>query len=230
MHPWPAHHRVRRAGVARQRHVHCRDHRGLPRTDPGRHSSRTRLRRRPRAPHRLGTRRVKLLLDENLSRRLAPSLQAVYPGSSQVDLLDLSGANDHAVWTYARAHDFAIVTKDDDYLDRPDLSGLHHPGLLGHRQHRSRPGRPRTRHRRDDARRPRRAGVHGLPQQATLIGRLASNVIKAGFAGLDFLGRMGWQVCLGFARLTAVAHDGQDVVDSHPECNIRHINKFANYR
>ena len=60
---------------------------------------------------------MKLLLDENLSRRLAPSLQAVYPGSSQVDLLDLSGANDHAVWTYARAHDFAIVTKDDDYLD-----------------------------------------------------------------------------------------------------------------
>lgn len=60
---------------------------------------------------------MKLLLDENLSRRLVPSLQAVYPGSSQVDLLDLSGANDHAVWTYARAHDFAIVTKDDDYLD-----------------------------------------------------------------------------------------------------------------
>ncbi|MGL4190640.1 MAG: DUF5615 family PIN-like protein, partial [Sphaerotilus sulfidivorans] len=48
---------------------------------------------------------MKLLLDENLSRRLVPSLQAVYPGSSQVDLLDLSGANDHAVWTYARAHD-----------------------------------------------------------------------------------------------------------------------------
>ncbi|GIX53636.1 DUF5615 family PIN-like protein [Sphaerotilus sulfidivorans] len=76
---------------------------------------------------------MKLLLDENLSRRLVPSLQAVYPGSSQVDLLDLSGANDHAVWTYARAHDFAIVTKDTmttwtglTYLDftTPGYSGI----------------------------------------------------------------------------------------------------------
>lgn len=33
---------------------------------------------------------MKLLLDENLSRRLVPMLQTVYPGSSQVDLLGLS--------------------------------------------------------------------------------------------------------------------------------------------
>lgn len=74
---------------------------------------------------------MKLLLDENLSRRLVPSLQAVYPGSSQVDLLDLSGANDHAVWTYARAHDFAIVTKDDDYLDRLTYLDFTTPGYSG---------------------------------------------------------------------------------------------------
>lgn len=44
-------------------------------------------------------------------------LQAVYPGSSQVDLLSLSGSDDRAIWNYAREHDFVIVTKDDDYLD-----------------------------------------------------------------------------------------------------------------
>lgn len=60
---------------------------------------------------------MKLLLDENLSRRLMPMLQAVYPGSSQVDLLGLSGSGDHVIWAYAREHDFVIVTKDDDYLD-----------------------------------------------------------------------------------------------------------------
>ena len=49
---------------------------------------------------------MKLLLDENLSRRLVPMLQAVYPGSSQVDLLGLSGSDDHVIWAYAREHDF----------------------------------------------------------------------------------------------------------------------------
>jgi predicted nuclease of predicted toxin-antitoxin system len=67
---------------------------------------------------------VKLLLDENLSHRLVPGLQAGYPGSSQVTLVGLSGFDDRAVWGYARAHDFVIVTKDDDFLD---LSALYGP-------------------------------------------------------------------------------------------------------
>jgi len=37
---------------------------------------------------------VKLLLDENLSRRLAPALQACFPGTSQVTLLGLERATD----------------------------------------------------------------------------------------------------------------------------------------
>lgn len=60
---------------------------------------------------------MKLLLDESLSHRLVPGLQAAYPGSSQVSLFDLAGADDHAVWRYARDHGFVIVTKDDDFLD-----------------------------------------------------------------------------------------------------------------
>lgn len=40
---------------------------------------------------------MKLLLDENLSRRLVPFLQHDYPGSSQVVLLGLESASDQAV-------------------------------------------------------------------------------------------------------------------------------------
>lgn len=42
---------------------------------------------------------MKLLLDENLSRRIVPFLQDGYPGSSQVVLEGLERADDHVVWT-----------------------------------------------------------------------------------------------------------------------------------
>ena len=37
---------------------------------------------------------MKLLLDENLSRRIVPALQDVYPDSSQIALLGLNEASD----------------------------------------------------------------------------------------------------------------------------------------
>ena len=37
---------------------------------------------------------MRLLLDENLSRRLVPLLQAVYPDSTQVTLIGLERASD----------------------------------------------------------------------------------------------------------------------------------------
>jgi len=45
---------------------------------------------------------MKLLLDENLSRRLVPFLQHDYPGSSQVVLLGMESATDKDVWQRAR--------------------------------------------------------------------------------------------------------------------------------
>ena len=60
---------------------------------------------------------MKLLLDENLSRRLLPALQADFPGSSQVSLLGLEQADDRGIWEYARVHDYVIVTKDEDFHD-----------------------------------------------------------------------------------------------------------------
>lgn len=58
---------------------------------------------------------MKLLLDENLSRRIVPALQAVWPGSSQVSLLGLEGATDAQLCTYAAEHGFVLVSKDDDF-------------------------------------------------------------------------------------------------------------------
>jgi predicted nuclease of predicted toxin-antitoxin system len=58
---------------------------------------------------------VKLLLDENLSRRLVPALQARFPGSSQVALLGLERAADTQLCDHAAKHDFVICSKDDDF-------------------------------------------------------------------------------------------------------------------
>ncbi|OGT88882.1 MAG: hypothetical protein A2286_09865 [Gammaproteobacteria bacterium RIFOXYA12_FULL_61_12] len=66
---------------------------------------------------------MKLLLDENLSRRLVPFLQSAFPGSTQVALIGLERADDRAIWQYAREHDFVIVTKDADYYDLSLLLG-----------------------------------------------------------------------------------------------------------
>jgi len=68
---------------------------------------------------------VKLLLDQNLSPRLAGVLTALYPGSTHVRDVGLQAAGDDAVWTYAAAHGFAIVSKDADFHQRSFVLG--HP-------------------------------------------------------------------------------------------------------
>ena len=50
---------------------------------------------------------MKLLLDENLSRRLVPALEALYPGSAHVSAAGLDRADDEAVWRHARERGFA---------------------------------------------------------------------------------------------------------------------------
>jgi predicted nuclease of predicted toxin-antitoxin system len=68
---------------------------------------------------------VKLLLDQNLSPRLARSLAAVYPGSGHVRDVGLQAADDDAVWAYAAQHGFVIVSKDADFHQRSFALG--HP-------------------------------------------------------------------------------------------------------
>jgi len=66
---------------------------------------------------------MKLLLDENLSRRIVPFLQAAYPGSSQVVIEGLEKADDAEIWQHAKDHGFVIVTKDSDFHELSLLRG-----------------------------------------------------------------------------------------------------------
>ena len=60
---------------------------------------------------------MKLLLDENLSRKLSASLSDLFPGSSHLAFEGLLQARDATVWEYARERGFSIVTADGDFYE-----------------------------------------------------------------------------------------------------------------
>ena len=66
---------------------------------------------------------MKLLLDENLSYKLAKLLSDEYPGSTHVMLSDMEGASDEQIWAYARDEGYIIVTQDSDFHDYSVLYG-----------------------------------------------------------------------------------------------------------
>ena len=68
---------------------------------------------------------MKLLLDENLSDRIIPRLDDLYPDSQHVKTLGLTNTDDVVIWEYAKASDFIIVSKDADFHQRSLLFG--HP-------------------------------------------------------------------------------------------------------
>jgi len=72
---------------------------------------------------------MKLLLDQNLPRQLAGSLQLNFPGSSHVWLLGMAEASDEDVWAYAAEHGYVIVSKDTDFINRALLRG-HPPKVI----------------------------------------------------------------------------------------------------
>lgn len=67
---------------------------------------------------------MKLLLDQNLSRKLVTELGDAFPGSSHVTSLDLDTASDAEIWDYAREHGYVIASKDSDFRQ---LAFLHGP-------------------------------------------------------------------------------------------------------
>lgn len=60
---------------------------------------------------------MKLLFDENLSRKLVPRLASLYPGSTHVAEAGLMQSRDAAVWDFAKANGFTVVTTDSDFYD-----------------------------------------------------------------------------------------------------------------
>lgn len=66
---------------------------------------------------------MKLLLDQNLSRRLVHQLKDTYPESCHITSVLSETASDREIWFYAAENEFAIVTKDDDFEQRSVLLG-----------------------------------------------------------------------------------------------------------
>jgi predicted nuclease of predicted toxin-antitoxin system len=60
---------------------------------------------------------VKLLLDENLSRKLVVRLAELYPDSSHVAEVGLLASPDREVWEYAKTRNFVIVSADSDFYE-----------------------------------------------------------------------------------------------------------------
>lgn len=60
---------------------------------------------------------MKLLLDENLSRRIVPFIQEDYPQSTQVALVNLERKPDREIRQYAIDNGYVIVTYDADYYE-----------------------------------------------------------------------------------------------------------------
>lgn len=72
---------------------------------------------------------MKLLLDQNLSRRLLAELESVFPGSSHVQVLGRDTAVDEEIWSFAKAEGYVIVTKDADFVELSALRG-HPPKIV----------------------------------------------------------------------------------------------------
>jgi predicted nuclease of predicted toxin-antitoxin system len=66
---------------------------------------------------------MKLLFDQNLSYKLCDRLADCFPDSTQVRLAGLDRADDRAIWEFAKAGGYAIVTQDADFADMAALYG-----------------------------------------------------------------------------------------------------------
>lgn len=67
---------------------------------------------------------MKLLFDQNLSPRLPRQLSDIYPDSIHVRDVGLQIAEDDAIWEFAKANGYVIVSKDSDFQQRSLLYGF----------------------------------------------------------------------------------------------------------
>jgi predicted nuclease of predicted toxin-antitoxin system len=66
---------------------------------------------------------LKLLFDQNLSRKLVTHLGDVFPNASHLQLHGLAEKTDTEIWEFAKLNDFCIVTQDADFAERSRLYG-----------------------------------------------------------------------------------------------------------
>ena len=60
---------------------------------------------------------MKLLFDENLSRKLVVRLADLYPDSAHVAQTGLLESPDREIWEFAKAGNFVIVSTDSDFYE-----------------------------------------------------------------------------------------------------------------
>ncbi len=73
---------------------------------------------------------MKLLFDQNLSHKLVPSVESMFPGSRHIRDFELTESNDEDIWSFARENSFIVVSKDTDFMHRALLRG--HPPKVIH--------------------------------------------------------------------------------------------------
>ncbi|MBE9216773.1 DUF5615 family PIN-like protein [Plectonema cf. radiosum LEGE 06105] len=66
---------------------------------------------------------MKILFDQNLSRKLVKRLADIFPNASHVQFHGLTEASDSEIWEFAKNQEFCIVTQDADYAERSRLYG-----------------------------------------------------------------------------------------------------------
>ncbi len=66
---------------------------------------------------------MRLLFDQNLSRRLIAEVAPRFPDSNHVGVLGLDTAIDREIWSYAGEHGYMIVSKDSDFRQLAFLLG-----------------------------------------------------------------------------------------------------------
>lgn len=66
---------------------------------------------------------MKLLFDQNLSRKLASRLADIFPNASHIQFHELAEKTDTEIWEFAKLNDFCIVTQDADFAERSRLYG-----------------------------------------------------------------------------------------------------------
>lgn len=67
---------------------------------------------------------MKLLLDQNLSRKLIPCLADIFADASHVQFHGLAEKTDTEIWEFAKLNDFCIVTQDADFAEKSRLYGF----------------------------------------------------------------------------------------------------------
>lgn len=66
---------------------------------------------------------MKLLFDQNLSRKLVTRLADIFPAATHVQSHALAEQTDTEIWEFAKLNDFCIVTQDADFAERSRLYG-----------------------------------------------------------------------------------------------------------